>query len=55
MDEVETRLRDGLIAVAEPVRPTVQAEALFAPGERLRRVRRSARWPVGSHWPWSAG
>jgi hypothetical protein len=41
MDEVETRLRDGLIAVAEPVRPTVQAEALFAPGERLRRVRRS--------------
>lgn len=41
MDEVETRLRDGLTALAEPVRATVEAEALFAPGERLRRARRS--------------
>lgn len=40
MDEFETRLRDGLTALAEPVRPTVVAEALFAPGERRRARRR---------------
>lgn len=40
MDELETRLRDGLTALAEPVRPTVEAEALFVPGEQRRARRR---------------
>jgi len=38
--DLETRLRDGLTALAEPVRPTVEADALFVPGEQLRRRRR---------------
>jgi len=40
MDDFETRLRDGLTALAEPVRPTVEAEALFVPGEQRRARRR---------------